>query len=326
MNPASNAQARVAITGVGGDVGLGAITGLRAGSRPCWILGLDNGEDCAGFHLSDAFERVKAVGHPDYMTELAALLIKHRIQLLICGVDAEVLLLASWRDRLQTMTGCRVVVGDHEAVATFSDKLDTARWLEQHRLDPPRTWASTLDGAAARIPPHAPLVAKPRRGNGSNGIEILRTAEAVADWLGTPRPDYCLQEYIDGPEYTCGLLFDADGGLRDWMAARRVLADGRTMLAEVVQEPAIDTYIQRFGRELQFIGALNLQLRVDPEGRPRVFEVNPRLSGSTSMRIAAGFNDPARILANLLFGEDIARADVKRVRAYRYYTQLVIPC
>lgn len=317
-------SARIAITGVSGDVGMGAIRGVRQGEFPCWILGFDYGCDCAGFHLCDAHAQVKGVQDPGYIRQLEELLLQHRIQLLLCGVDSEVLLLAQWRSYLEDKTGCRIIVGDHDSVHCFSDKLTCADWLEQHGLNPPQTWEFPLPSRIHDYQTLLPLVAKPRHGNASQGIHLLQSMDDLQRLAQLNLHDYCLQEYIDGPEYTCGLLFDSDGMLRDWIATRRELANGRTMFAEVAQLGAIDALIVSIASLLRFPGALNLQLRLDPHGRARVFEINPRLSGSTSLRVAIGFNDPARMVAHWLYGKPITRADVRPARIYRYLTELVV--
>jgi carbamoyl-phosphate synthase large subunit len=317
-------EVRVAITGVSGDVGFGAILGLRAGKVSCWILGLDFNDDCAGSHLCDAYRKVKPVIDPDFIGKLEDLLVEHKIQLLLCGVDSEVPLIAKWRNHLQQRTGCRVVVAEEGMVRMFADKFDTTIWLEQHGLNPPNTWLCNSDSTFEEFSPRLPMVAKPRQGNASKGLYFLRTDADLERFLVLKKIDYCLQEFLEGPEYTCGLLFDSEGNLRDWMSARRELDNGKTMMAEVVDSHDIDAFIQRFASQIHFEGPMNLQLKIGGDGQPKVFEVNPRLSGSTSMRIAVGFNDPARIVAHWLFDDPIMRASVRRAKIFRYLTELVI--
>jgi carbamoylphosphate synthase large subunit len=144
-------------------------------------------------------------------------------------------------------------------------------------------------------------------------------------FLRSSQRNFCIQQFIDGPEYTCGLLFDKERVLKDWICARRLLADGRTIQARIVQDPALDYFIQTFAAKFPFEGPLNLQLRMDADGHPRTFEVNPRLSGSTSMRVAVGFNDPERVLEHWLFDTSIVRAQCNCATVYRYLTQLVVP-
>ena len=315
---------RVAVTGVSGDVGMGVIAGLRAGSFASWILGLDYNQDCAGFRLSDAFAQVPAVRSPAYLETVTALILQHRVRLLFCCVDSEVPLMAKWSRQLEQQTGCRIVVGDEAAVRCFADKLDSAAWLQQNGLEPPRTWDCSGALQASQFERQLPLVAKPRSGNASQGISLLQNSRDLADFLASSPVNYCLQEYIDGPEYTCGLLFDSQGKLQDWISMRRELHQGRTVFAEVVQDARLDRFIEHFGSLLCFPGPLNLQLRIDPQGNPRVFEINPRLSGSTSLRVAVGFNDPFRILDHWIFGTPIARAAVTLAKIYRYSTELVL--
>jgi carbamoyl-phosphate synthase large subunit len=57
-------------------------------------------------------------------------------------------------------------------------------------------------------------------------------------------------------------------------------------------------------RALRFVGAINIQCRV-VDGRPIVFEINPRFSGGIPLTIAAGA-DFARMLIDLTRGHRLA--------------------
>jgi len=317
---------RVAVTGVNGDAGQGTIHGLRAGApqRSVWILGMDYYADGAGFHMVDRPLRSPGVVSEGYRDFLASALTDNGIELLFPGVDAEIEVLAPLRDGLERETGCRVLVEDEELVRNASDKLLTSAWLEGLGLAAPRTVDAAVGAEAALAAVGLPAIAKPRHGHGSVGLFALRDRGAFDAFFASEHEGYCVQELVEGPEYTCGLLFDGSGTHGDRIAMRRELRDGRTVQAEVHTTPEIDAYLAAFGRGVDARGAINLQLRLDGDGRPLVFEVNPRLSGSTGMRVAVGFNDPLRLLEHALHGTPIEPAVVEPARVYRYSSELVV--
>ena len=324
MLTALQSPVRVAITGVSGDVGLGALKGIKQGLRNVWVLGIDAGADCAGFRFADAAMRLPLVADPTYVDALIDALKQHRIQLLIPGVDPEVVILARERERIEACSGCRVLVADRTFVECCSDKLRTAQWLESLNLPAPCTWDpdALSDAKIRRLP--RPLVAKPRKGSASKGVRTLHSQEDLDDFVAE-RPDgYCLQAFIEGLEYTCGLLFDKDGVLRDWICMERTLFGGRTVRATTAVVDSIEELIAGFAARVSVTGPINLQLRIGSDGVPYVFEINPRLSGSTAMRVAVGFNDPARIVNHWIFGESLCRARVSDATVYSHSTQLVI--
>jgi carbamoyl-phosphate synthase large subunit len=53
-------------------------------------------------------------------------------------------------------------------------------------------------------------------------------------------------------------------------------------------------------------GAINIQCRL-VDGVVKVFEINPRFSGTTSLRAMVGYNEPDILIRRHLFGEVISK-------------------
>lgn len=315
---------RVAVTGVSGDVGRGAIAGLTVrqaraalGDTP-WILGLDSSEDCPAARRVDAYERTPRVRDPGYVEHLVAALRHHRIDLLLPGIDPEITILSRARARLAE-SGALAALAPEDLVEAAGDKLATASFLAARQIPFARTWPAETE---ATISP--PLVAKPRQGNASAGVRWLFDADALRSFRSRTPAGYCFQEHLEGPEITVGLLYDRSGVLRDGIAMERSLIDGRTAHARVVDSPGLRRFIDAFGSRVQGVGAVNVQLRDHPERGPVAFEVNARLSGSTELRVALGFNDPLRIARHLLTRAPIERAQIRGVTVSRRNGQIEV--
>jgi carbamoylphosphate synthase large subunit len=151
-------------------------------------------------------------------------------------------------------------------------------------------------------------VGKPRNGHGSQGIMLLPDSEALQEFISSQPQNYCLQQYIAGPEFTIGFLYDSQGVMQDAVAMERTLEGGRTVKGRVVDDPDMRQFISKFGERVPGIGAVNAQLRWHDDDGPMVFEINARLSGSTDMRVAVGCNDPLRLVRHFGRGEPIARS------------------
>ncbi|MCH9656602.1 MAG: ATP-grasp domain-containing protein [Planctomycetes bacterium] len=315
---------RVAITGVSGDVGYGAVKGLRVGYPLTDILGLDSSYDRAAYSLCDRYEVMPRVDSDAYVSSLKSALSKHKIELLIPGIDSELEILSKNREEIERDTQASILLCDENSLLKCVDKYETAVWLHELGLPALHTINSSDIPDTEReefvlneFQGEFPIVIKPRKGHGSVGIRYVETIDELKCHLQTLALDDCLQEYVDGDEITCGLLFDQQGNLADSLAMKRTLENGRTVSASVYENSQLDEYISLFAEKTKLIGPINLQLRINQAGQPRVFEINPRLSGSTLMRIAVGFNDPARIVEHFLDGLPIRRANVKKSKVYR---------
>ncbi|SPM28065.1 ATP-grasp domain-containing protein [Mycobacterium terramassiliense] len=313
---------RVAITGVSGDVGRGALRGLRRnplGAEPIWILGLDAG--ASSEPELDGHRQLPLVRQPQYPDALKAALEEHGVEVLLPCIDSEIAILSAARGLLAE-TGCNVVLAPHELVEAAEDKLLTAKFLSARGIRAPTTFeAAPTDGLPL------PILAKPRNGHASQGIKLLTDRAALQEFTAAPPRNYCFQQYVEGPEFTVGFLYDAYGVMQDAVAMERSLEEGRTVRARVVDNPDMQQFISRFGEQVPGIGAVNAQLRWHHDNGPLVFEINARLSGSTEMRIAVGCNDPLRLVRHFGRGEPIGRARPRIATVYRRDHELRMdPC
>jgi carbamoyl-phosphate synthase large subunit len=320
---------RVAVTGVSGDIGQGAIHGLRV-ARTSWILGLDWSDDNVGFVFCDAARQLPPVQDSGYVNALIAALREHGVGLLLPCVDSEIPVVAVERERIERESGALVVVSDAGLVTRSCDKLYSARLLAELDLGPPETLGGEAPLAQILMEVGLPAVVKPRQGHASVAVRTVRAEGELATALAEDPAALCVQRLVEGPEYTCGLLYDRGGALRDHIVTRRWLSQGRTVRARVETSEPVEALIARMTRLEGARGAINLQLRVEGSadaagGIARIFEINPRLSGSTAMRVALGFNDPARIAAHWLDDERIEPAEVVRGTVYRAWQEVVVP-
>ncbi|MBW0017782.1 MAG: ATP-grasp domain-containing protein [Mycobacterium sp.] len=314
---------RVGITGVSGDVGRGAVRGLRRnppGAEPIWILGLDS----STHRHPDVDEcmQLPLVREPGYADAVQAAVIHHGVEVLLPCIDSEIVVLSAARG-LFAGAAARVVLAPCPLIKAAADKLATAHFLAARGISTP----ATFDTAAAVDALGLPIVAKPRSGHGSRGVKVLRDRVGLQEFLAEPPPNYCLQRYIAGPEFTVGFLYDAHGVMQDAVAMERTLDDGRTVRASVVDNPDMRRFIAAFGERVPGLGAVNAQLRWDDNDGPLVFEINARLSGSTEMRVAVGCNDPLRLVRHFGRGDSIARAQPQMATVHRRGSELrVDPC
>src|SRR5690606_7823139 len=84
-----------------------------------------------------------------------------------------------------------------------------------------------------------------------------------------------------------------------------------TFTAKVEDMPELDRFAQVVSDKLESSGPLNIQLRLDAQGAPRILEINPRFSGSAPMRAQAGFNEPDMVLRDFVIGETATPRQVK---------------
>ena len=246
--------------------------------------------DAASSHL------VPPCTDAEYLPSMLELCGAHEIRLLVPTIDTELPVLSGARDAFLD-GGTTVAVSSPGVVRIARDKRLTHEWLVGAGLPTVTQWAaSDPPSDAARFP----LLAKPRFGSASHGIEVL-AAPLDVERLGTP-DEYVLEELAPGHEVTTDLYVDAAGALQGVVPRRRLaVRGGEVSKGVVVHVPELDALASRVVASLSGPkGVLNFQSFVDPaSGRIAIIELNARFGGGFPLSHRAGAPFPRWMLEEL---------------------------
>ena len=171
-----------------------------------------------------------------------------------------------------------------------------------------------------------PFLLKPRRGFGSKGIVVVETAEQFANIVPTTA---CV---------THGRNLLSDAMMRNSRCPRFAMAAGTIRPAWRFGEnsPGMGSrkrprlsmrrnFPKQFGiyaKHSSPIGPTNFQFRKTDRGL-KLLEINPRISSSTSIRAAFGYNESLMAVEMALENRMPVQPEIKRGRAVRYTEDFV---
>ncbi|MDA9438582.1 hypothetical protein XH98_05475 [Bradyrhizobium sp. CCBAU 51745] len=309
----------VLVSGAAGIVGYGILRSLRLSKRPMTLIGTSIYADSVAPGFCDIFEIVSRTDAPDYLDQLAALLRKHRVDVAFPGIDAD---MYKWADHVAELeaTGTRVVLNSRELISLCSDKW--AFYQRQQELMPSYAIPSYLDIDFDVLKANCglPFLLKPRRGFGSKGIVTVETAEQLARIAPATKTILMAQPIVgrDDEEFTVSAFCDGQGSFSACMALRRKLSkDGYTEKAEAVDHAEFSDAIRDLSKAFSPVGPTNFQFRKTDTGL-KLLEINPRISSSTSIRAAFGYNEALMAVDMAIEQRLPVQPDIRRGRAVRY--------
>jgi len=252
-----------------------------------------------GLYFGKRHHIVPLTTDEQYIPIIKSICFKERIQLLIPTIDDELPLFGRHRNDFNTV-GIRVAVSNEESGLVCNDKYLSACLLRKKGLPFASSWLpEDLDFSGLKYP----LFIKPRQGRGSVGAYTVRDENDLRFFLNYIE-NPVVQEYLQGKEYTIDLLADFDGRIisvvpRERMVVRAGVTDrGRTHYHPEMIDVAVRT-----AQVLDIRGPANIQVKLH-NGKPTIFEVNPRFSGGIPLTIAAGADFP-RWLIELCSGKKV---------------------
>jgi len=307
----------ILVTGVGGGAGQSVLKSLQGSGYN--VIATDGEVLATGLYTTGKGYVIPYAHSPTYIERLLSISKSEGVQLIFPGLDAELPVLAQARKVFQKI-GVTLVVSDNNVVQISDDKLKTAEFLSARQFPFPKTCLlSDLPNEKAILP----VILKPRQGGArSKGVCIVRTLHELAKAREELDGDaFVAQEFIEGPEYTCGTL-TLNGVCSGAIVLRRVLRDGDTYKAFVERNEPLENFVTNVANHLQAFGPCNFQLRIR-DGIPYIFEFNSRCSGTTYCRTLAGFNEPKMIADFILKGEE-PQYSVRPITILRYWKELVV--
>jgi carbamoyl-phosphate synthase large subunit len=223
---------------------------------------------------------------PDYIDTVLSLCERYGIALVVPTIDTELVQYSHARERFAAI-GTIVSIGSAAIVEMARDKLATARFLSEAGIASPRT-ASAEDLIASDESWPWPLLAKPRHGSSSRGIQIVHDREELRPLVAVE--PYVAQEMLRGREFTVNLFFDEHGKLRSAIPHERLrVRAGEVEKAVTIRDPVLCDMARDLGEALVGpLGAMCFQAIVDGDGRASLFEINARFGGGYPLAHQAG--------------------------------------
>ena len=282
----------VMVTGTGAIVGYGILQSLRQARQDIRLVAADIFPDAVGQHWADVFELAPQTRSKEYAGWLRDCLDRHAVNLIIPGIEQDVHRYAVDPD-LFLGSPTVVALNRPELINLCRDK-----WLMHEAL--------RLAGSDSRIPSRLdgdfdelaetfglPFLLKPRVGYASNGLVRVWDREGFLPYRHRLGAELLAQQLVgsDDEEYTVAVFGDGKGLVKASITLqRRLSVEGATAKATVRHLPDLDWVTEELCRYFQPLGPTNLQFRRIESGW-RLLEINPRISSSTSLRTAFGYNE-----------------------------------
>lgn len=314
---------KVLVTSAGALLGQGIIRSLQAANIPnMHIVACDPDPSSPGLYWNKGSRLLPFSKDPHFIEKFADLLDEERPDAVCIGTDPELSLLAANQQALESTYNTKIIVSSPEVVRIADDKYLTYQFMKNNGFTPPDS----------RLPENAedlvdlydfPLVVKPRIGARSVGFHLVKNLEELNRAIDEV-PNAVVQEYVGtkNDEYTAGTIC-FDGECKASIVMRRELRDGNTFKAYVDKYPELNEQVRAFANALKAFGPANFQFRVS-NGIAKVFEINSRFSGTTPLRMHAGFNELEMILKYLFFGDPIVQPEIPKLTIMRHWTETVI--
>lgn len=316
----------VLVTGIGGSGHGGQVLkSLRLSTKLVLnIIGTDITRDTSGKHLVDIFYEVPPVSNPLYGDVVFGIIKKHNVRFIFHGSEPELKFLSENREILNHM-GVFHPMNSKELITLCMNKFNTYEKLQSLGIQVPRyTKISGLEDVA-KID-YYPVVLKLNTASGGSAhvyVAVDREeATLLCQYMLKRGLDIVAQEYIDSPdqEYTIGVNSDNQGNIMGSIAVQRYLTNALSTKIKIRDKgniyvissgisqgkigyfPELQKQAENIAKFINSRGPLNIQCRF-LNGQLMLMEINPRLSGTTSLRAMAGYNEPEMMINHYLYGK-----------------------
>jgi len=316
----------ILVTGVGAIIGYGILRSLRKIDDKIYLIGVDIYPDAVGQVWADKFIVAPLTSSDDYRVWLEKTITENQVDLVIPGIEQDVCYFSDHRDIFIGLS-VSVVLNDQRLIGLSRDK-----WLmyeELVNIDSKVRINSYLDGDFDNLSRMLglPFILKPRCGYASKGLVRIYNEVDFISFVKKLGHNLMAQPILgkDDEEYTVAVFGDGLGrACASITFQRRLATDGSTAKALVRQHNnQLNQVIVSLCAHFKPIGPTNLQFRKDGEDW-KLLEINPRISSSTSLRTAFGYNEAKMCLDFYLKGKEITQPEIKNGFAARYIEDYII--
>ncbi|GAB3535589.1 ATP-grasp domain-containing protein [Pontibacter brevis] len=316
---------KILVTGAGSLLGQGILRCLNFSSNDYYIITADPDFRAQGHSLGNKAYTSRMANDPKFLSSLENIIQKEEVDALFVGIDQELPLISENKRRLEEQYGVKVVVSPPKVIAISNDKWLTAEFLRENGFPYPQSALTTDKEGIEKLRQNCsyPFIAKPVDGARSMGIKIIKGDEDLQYVCSYPN-NLVVQEMLseEEGEFTAGTMV-VDGKCRAIVSLKRDLKDGNTYRAYREGDNPYDTTISSIAERLGVEGPANFQYRIK-DGKPVVFEINGRFSGTTPIRFMFGFNEVEALLNHLFGVEEMKQPQLRDGAVFRTWSDIFV--
>lgn len=311
------------VTGVGTIIGYGIINSLRQSKYNVHIVGMDMNPDAVGKHWSDEFVIAEPASSDKYIDFLKRTIDDYKIDIVILGIEQDMNRISACREELGEYMN-KIVINTENVINLMNDKWYTFEYLTANGLP---AIDSTLEGDYNMLREYfgGDFLVKPRRSYSSRGIKVIKEEVTFNYYKFLIGNQFMAQRVVgdNEHEYTAAAFCYGNGKCSKSIILKRKLSfEGSTLSAEVVDCKPIEESIIKLTELLKPLGPTNFQYRVEGD-TAYLLEINPRVSSSTSLRTAFGYNEAEMAIEFFVEKKSDLNPDIKKGKAVRYISDFV---
>lgn len=348
----NKSKLRLLLLSVGSLAAQNVVDALATRRERCILIGTNSIAEAAGNFRCDVVYLVPpAASGPAYIERVAELIRQEQPDLVIPTRDDDVLALAMLGEQ-QPRSDAVFLSGSVPAARVMTDKVETARFAGRHGLAFAPTAATITEALDLATAHRLPLIAKPRSGNGSRGVVLLRSIAEIERAFES-RPDLIAQPFLDPPanidtliapfqaglpfffsfpetaQYFVKVIVGPDGALSEPCGLLSALVGGQAIQHSRCHDPELlevgRAYAQAAADE-GWKGPMFVQLKRTPESALVAHDMNGRVSGGTAGRIYLGSDEMAEIISRFLPGVAFPSISTPEASAVqKYLTSYPLP-
>lgn len=238
--------------------------------------------------------RIKDAAYIPFLIEYCE---REGIDALIPTIDTDLLVLSENKNKFKKT---RVIISESDKIKICRDKRYTADYFMSVGLNSPVP-IDNVDLYSGGFP----AFIKPKDGSSSiNAYKVENKEELIT--LAEMVPDYIIQKFVSGTEYTVDIFCDFEGNpIFITPRIRLAVRAGEVLKTQISQDQKITDEMKQLISDYKPCGAITIQLiRDDRTGDDYYIEINPRYGGGAPLSIKAGA-DSAIAMLRLLAGEHI---------------------
>ncbi len=242
------------------------------------LFGASSVERHGSYIFKNYIANAPLISEPDFFDKFNKILNENKIDVIFPTHDTVAEFFAQNSEKLNSV----VVCSDKKTAEICRDKKATFEIFKNEDFCP--KIYSTVE--------ELPVFIKPRKGQGSVGVKLLKTESDIPTNMNTN--EYVISEYLPGEEYTVDCITDKNGVLKAVLprSRKRLLAGVCVAGQNGALTQEIKNIADKINDKLKFCGLWFFQIKKDSKGKFKLLEISVRCAGSMCLSRAMGVNLP----------------------------------